>query len=103
MTAHLGVHYGGWLAPLPTDRSIRYRNDVPRAPRVTGVEAVRALRRAGWDVDRTRGSHRILVHPERPGATVTVPIHTGEVLKPKTLSSILDQAGLSVEAFIDLL
>jgi predicted RNA binding protein YcfA (HicA-like mRNA interferase family) len=70
---------------------------------VTGADTVRALRRAGWQLDRVRGSHYILVHPDRPGITVTVPVHAGEILKPKTLRSILEQAGLTAEAFADLL
>ena len=76
--------------------------DVPRAPRVTGEEALRALRRAGWRETRRRGSHAILHHDVR-GGRVTVPVHAGTILKPKTLQSILDQAGLDVEAFRGLL
>jgi len=34
---------------------------------------------------------------------VTVPVHAGTILKPKTLQSILDQAGIDVEAFRSLL
>ena len=45
----------------------------------------------------------MLVHPSRPGVTVTVPVHAGENLKPKTLSAILDQAGLTVDEFVKLL
>ncbi len=74
-----------------------------RLPRVTGKEMIRALRRAGWEVERIRGSHHVLVNVARPGVTVTVPVHAGDVLRPKTLTSILDQAGMSVEAFIALL
>jgi predicted RNA binding protein YcfA (HicA-like mRNA interferase family) len=70
---------------------------------VTGSDALRALRRAGWQLDRIRGSHHVLVHPDRPGATVTVPVHAGETLKPKTLSSILRQAELTPEVLADLL
>ena len=76
---------------------------MPRLPHITGSEAVRALRRAGWQIDRVRGSHHVLTHTDQPGATVVVPVHAGEILKPKTLGSILDQARLSVEEFVDLL
>ena len=76
---------------------------MPRLPRLTGNEVLRALRRAGWMLDRVRGSHHVLVHPSRPGVTVTVPVHAGENLKPKTLSAILDQAGLTVDEFVKLL
>jgi predicted RNA binding protein YcfA (HicA-like mRNA interferase family) len=38
-------------------------------------------------------------HPDHPERRVTVPLHTGKVLRPKTLASMLDQAGISVEEF----
>ncbi|MDR3599322.1 MAG: type II toxin-antitoxin system HicA family toxin [Desulfosporosinus sp.] len=34
---------------------------------------------------------------------VTVPVHTNKILKPKTLKSILNQAGLDVDGLIELL
>jgi predicted RNA binding protein YcfA (HicA-like mRNA interferase family) len=36
-------------------------------------------------------------------ARVTVPVHARQTLKPKTLSAILAQAGLSVEDLLALL
>lgn len=68
-----------------------------RLPRVTGEEVVAALRRAGFVVVRVRGSHH---HLRKAGGRglVTV-VHTGEVLKPKLLKSILEQAGITVEEF----
>lgn len=71
---------------------------MPRMPRVTGSDIVRALRSLGWNVTVQRGSHVQLKHPERPGR-VTVPIHAGETIGPRLLASILAQAGLSVEEF----
>ena len=63
----------------------------------------RALRRAGWYEDRRKGSHVILKHPDKPEARVTLPMHPGETILPKTLYSILEQAGLTVEEFRELL
>jgi predicted RNA binding protein YcfA (HicA-like mRNA interferase family) len=48
----------------------------------------------------TRGSHCKLRHPERRG-TVIVPLHSR--VRPGTLSSILQQAGVSVDELRDLL
>jgi predicted RNA binding protein YcfA (HicA-like mRNA interferase family) len=76
---------------------------VPRQPRVTGQDVVRALRRAGWEVRRQRGSHAMLRHTVAPSRLVTVPLHPGRTLKPKTLASIIDQAGLSLDEFRRLL
>ena len=69
---------------------------MPRAPRVTGPELVRALRRAGWEEHEQEGSHVQLKHPARPGK-VTVPVHAGRVIGPKTLANVLRQAGLSAD------
>ena len=41
--------------------------------------------------------------PCEPTGRVTVPVHAGVILKPKTLLSILEQAGVSVEEFVNLL
>ena len=75
---------------------------MPKRPVVTGRAAVRALERVGFLLDRQRGSHMIMWHPESR-RTVTVPVHAGETLGPKTLSTILRQAGLTAEEFRNLL
>ncbi|MBI3954088.1 MAG: type II toxin-antitoxin system HicA family toxin [Chloroflexi bacterium] len=48
----------------------------------------------GGEPVRQVGSHVHLRHPERSGR-VTVPVHAGETLHPKTLASILAQAGMA--------
>lgn len=58
----------------------------------TPKEIMKVLMKEGWYVDRSKGSHHILKNPTKPGR-VTLPMHK-EDLKPKTLSSILKQAGL---------
>ncbi len=75
---------------------------MPRLPRITGDEALRALRKAGWREVRRRGSHVMLRHESRPGRVV-VPLHAGAILKPKTLVSILEQAGIDADQFKGLL
>jgi len=56
-------------------------------------EVIRLLEREGWTLVRTRGSHRQFGHPDRPGK-VTVAGKPSEPLHPKTLASILKQAGM---------
>ncbi len=56
-------------------------------------ELLKLLRKDGWEIDRTRGDHRQLVHPAKPG-TVTVSGHMSDDVRPKTLKSVLRQAGL---------
>lgn len=48
---------------------------------------------AGWELSRTHGSHRQYKHLHRPGR-VTVPGKPSSALHPKTLASILRQAGM---------
>jgi len=76
---------------------------MPRLPRTTGRRIRRALERAGWYVERQRGSHLILRHPDKPEARVTLSVHSREIILPKTLASILDQAGMTVEELLALL
>ena len=66
------------------------------------AELLRALQRAGWYQKRQGANHQILAHGEQRGR-VAIPRHPGQTLKPKTLQSILDQAGLTVEEFRKLL
>jgi predicted RNA binding protein YcfA (HicA-like mRNA interferase family) len=56
-------------------------------------EALEMLRKDGWEVVVTRGSHRQLKHPSKPGR-VTVAGKPADDLHPKTTASILRQAGL---------
>lgn len=71
-------------------------------PSVTVAQTQRALFKAGWYVKREGGNHQILSHQDR-GGRVTLSRHPRETLKPKTLRSILEQAGLTADEFRKLL
>jgi predicted RNA binding protein YcfA (HicA-like mRNA interferase family) len=73
-----------------------------RLPRVSGDKVVKALKKAGFIEIRCRGSHSYLYHEEKD-RLVTVPVHTGRIIALKTLKSILNQAELSIDEFIELL
>jgi predicted RNA binding protein YcfA (HicA-like mRNA interferase family) len=60
-------------------------------------EVIRRLEDDGWQLDRTRGSHRQYRHPIKVGI-VTVAGHPGDELAHKTLRSILKQAQLEDDA-----
>ena len=62
---------------------------------VSGLEAVRALKRLGFVSLRQTGSHLILRKDSR---TVVVPQH--KPLKPGTLKGVIEQAGLTLEQFM---
>jgi predicted RNA binding protein YcfA (HicA-like mRNA interferase family) len=49
-------------------------------------ELLKMLRKDGWVVKETKGSHIQLTHPTKPGK-VTLPNHQGD-LPPGTLNSI---------------
>lgn len=72
---------------------------MPRLPAVKPKMVIRALRRAGFEVHHTTGSHYLM---KKDKLRVSVPYHNKD-LKPGTLASIISQAGLSVEEFVDLL
>jgi predicted RNA binding protein YcfA (HicA-like mRNA interferase family) len=55
-------------------------------------ELIRELRRAGWVLDRVRGSHHVFNHPERKGHVV-VP-HPKKDLGIGLIAAIRTQAGL---------
>ena len=72
---------------------------MPRLPRVSGAETIRALERLGFAQVRQRGSHVVLKRsgPETVSGCV-VPLHAE--LAIGTLRGILKQAGVTVEEFI---
>jgi predicted RNA binding protein YcfA (HicA-like mRNA interferase family) len=72
-----------------------------RLPRIKGKELVRALERAGFSLDRTRGSHAFLKHPD--GRATTIPMHARETLGPGLLRAILRDAEMTVDQLIELL
>ena len=75
---------------------------MPKLPRVTGEEAVRAFERAGFALDRVRGSHHILRHPEKP-TRLSIPVHAGRTIGIGLLASQIKAAELTVEEFVELL
>ncbi|MGC8724662.1 MAG: type II toxin-antitoxin system HicA family toxin [Acidobacteriota bacterium] len=73
----------------------------PKLPRVTAKEALSALMKAGYVKVRQSGSHQILRNSA--GVRITLPVHTGKVLHPAILRTILRDTGLTIEAFTSLL
>lgn len=71
---------------------------MPKLPRVSGAEVVKALGRLGFAVARQRGSHIVM---RRGSSGCVVPNH--RELKTGTLAGVLKQAGISVEDFLNAL
>lgn len=75
---------------------------MPRMPRISSKEAIRAFERLGFEQVRQTGSHVVIKKQTEDGAIgCVVPMH--RELKIGTLSGILKQARVTVEEFIDSL
>jgi len=68
---------------------------MPKLPRISGPEIVRALQRLGFEVARQRGSHIVM---RRGASGCVVPSH--REVKVGTLAGVLRQAGVSADEFI---
>ncbi|MGD0454487.1 MAG: type II toxin-antitoxin system HicA family toxin [Solirubrobacteraceae bacterium] len=72
-----------------------------KLPAIRPKQLIRALERNGWQVDRVRGSHYIMAHPDRD-QMVPVPYHNRDI-KAGTLSGILNSTGISRDELRKLL
>jgi predicted RNA binding protein YcfA (HicA-like mRNA interferase family) len=73
---------------------------MPDLPAISGKEAIRAFRKAGFVEDRVRGSHHIL---KRAGHRFNLSVPNHKTLKEGTLRSLIRAAGMTEQEFIDLL
>jgi len=62
---------------------------MPRLPRLRGRELIAALKKAGFEVVRTKGSHYFMRHPD--GRCTVIPIHSGEIIGAGVLNKILNE------------
>ena len=58
---------------------------------MTAGDLLKLLKANGWELDRVRGSHHILV---KGSATVSVPVHGSRDVPKGTLHAILKEAGI---------
>jgi predicted RNA binding protein YcfA (HicA-like mRNA interferase family) len=72
-----------------------------KLPRVTADQVIRVLEKLDFALARSKGGH--LIYRDPRGQRVTVPYHRGQIIRPKTLKSMLRDAKLSVEEFAKLL
>jgi len=66
---------------------------------ISGQDAVKAFRKAGWIISRT-GPHIIL---EKEGVRAVLSIPNHRVLDPGTLRTLIRHSGLTVDEFINLI
>ena len=72
-----------------------------KLPCLTPQNLAKALEKAGFELDRVKGSHHIYFNHETR-RTAVIPFHRKD-LKKGTLNDILKEAGISREELEDLL
>lgn len=74
-----------------------------RLPSVNPNDCIKALEKIGFYVSRQKGSH-VQMRRDEPQPARTVPVPVSKKPLPRgTLRSIIRQAGLTVDEFIELL
>lgn len=72
-------------------------------PALNSRKVIKALRKLGFEKDRQKGSHLVMVNPAR-NKTVVIPIHPGKTIKKPLLKSIIEEdAGVTIEEFLKTL
>ncbi len=70
-------------------------------PALKGSRLIKALKKGGFEVIRTKGSHHFLKHPD--GRTTVVPVHRGETIGPGLLGKILRDCEITRQELLNLL
>ncbi len=71
-----------------------------KLPVISGVKAVKAFSNAGWGASRQTRNHIIM---EKIGHSTTLSVPKHKELKRGTLRSLIKDAGLTVDEFVELL
>ena len=66
-------------------------------PAVTGADLVSMLRKIGFTIERHRGSHVFMKHPD--GRATVVPVHAKETVGPGLFSKVMRDIDLSKTSF----
>ena len=74
---------------------------MPRLPTLKPYQVVRALERAGFEIDHQTGSHVVMRHASG-GRRIVVPWHNRDLGRGLTLQ-IIKSAGLTRDEFVELL
>lgn len=63
---------------------------MPKTPRLTAHEAQEMLLGAGFEMIRSKGSHRIYMKDNK---RIVLPFHKGKILHPKIIKQVLKILG----------
>jgi len=70
-------------------------------PVVTGQRLIKALKKIGFEVVRTKGSHHFLQHPD--GRCTVVPVHAGETTGRGLMAQIMRDCEISPEDLLKII
>jgi predicted RNA binding protein YcfA (HicA-like mRNA interferase family) len=68
---------------------------VSNFPAITGKHLIKALKKIGFEVVRSKGSHHFLQHSD--GRCTVVPVHTGETIGRGLLAQIMRDCEITPE------
>ena len=71
-----------------------------KLPRIDPDKMIRILLKLGFSLARTSGSHRIYKSGEK---RVVIPYHSGKLLHPEIVKSIIKELGLTEKEFVKLI
>jgi len=74
-----------------------------KLPALKPKTIVKALLRAGFFIHNQKGSHVHLRHPIKTHLRITIPYHQNFDIPLSIIDSIIKQAEMSTEEFLDLL
>ena len=74
---------------------------MPKLPVLSYLEVIKALNKIGYNIDHQTGSHIILRQDTEPYRRLTIPNH--KEISKGTINSIIRQAGLTRDEFLNLL
>lgn len=73
-----------------------------KIPIINGTKLIKVLIKKGFVLNRVRGSHHILIHPQKQ-ITISVPVHKGKTLGKGITLAIIKDSQVTIEEFLKLL
>lgn len=70
-----------------------------KLPSLTAREMIKVATKAGFELDRQKGSHAVYLRVS-DRRRIVIPIHKGRDLKPGTARALIDDMGMTVEEFL---
>ena len=70
-------------------------------PAITGKQLIKSLKKIGFEVVRSKGSHHFLQHSD--GRCTVVPVHTGETIGRGLLARIMRDCEIASEDLTKIL